>query len=116
MLYDDGLMEERDYRTYVNLFRNISNFLKHNTLIVHLDVSPEKSLERIKQRARDCEAGISLEYLKSLHDHYEEFLLEIAKVVPVIRVNWSNFKDPKEVAEKIIQEYQNMNNIHTIHF
>jgi len=50
MLRDDGLMDERDYRTYVNLFKNMSNFMKHNNMIVHLDVSPEQSMERIKSR------------------------------------------------------------------
>ena len=40
MLRNAGLMEERDYQTYVSLFQNMSNFMKKPNIIVHLDVSP----------------------------------------------------------------------------
>lgn len=50
VLYRSGLMEERDYRTYCQLFTHITNFCKKPNLIVHLDVTPEESLERIKKR------------------------------------------------------------------
>ena len=83
VLYEDGNMEEREYKTYLNLFRNMSNFMKKNTLIVHLDVKPEESLRRIKLRARGCEVGITVDYLTKLYNAYEEFLKEISKVIPV---------------------------------
>lgn len=50
MLRDQGLMEERDYQTYISLFKNMSNFMARNNLIVHLDVSPKESLERLRMR------------------------------------------------------------------
>lgn len=43
-------MSERDYRTYMELFQNMANFMRKPNLIVHLDVSPEESLRRIKLR------------------------------------------------------------------
>lgn len=43
-------MDERDYQTYVSLFSNMSNFMRKPNLIIHLDVKPEESLERIKMR------------------------------------------------------------------
>ena len=48
MLRDRGQMSERDYRTYVSLFSNMSNFMRKPNLIIYLDVTPEQSLERIK--------------------------------------------------------------------
>ena len=74
VLYEDGNMEEREYKTYLNLFRNMSNFMKKNTLIIHLDCKPEESLERIKIRARGCETGITIEYLRKLYNGYEDFI------------------------------------------
>ena len=59
VLYEDGNMEEREYKTYLNLFKSMSNFMKKNTLIIHLDCKPEESLERIKRRARGSETGIT---------------------------------------------------------
>ncbi len=50
MLRDAGLMEQRDYATYLSLFQHMSNFMKKPNLIVHLDVSPEESLRRIQMR------------------------------------------------------------------
>jgi deoxyadenosine kinase len=111
MLRDSGLMEERDYRCYISLFSNMSNFMKKNTLIVHLDVSPEESLERIKMRSRDMESSVELSYLKSLHAAYEEFLLDISKVIPVIRVNWSQFKSAEEMAKVVHTEYKKLSTI-----
>lgn len=61
----------RDYETYCSLFANMSNFMRKPNLIVHLDVTPEESLERIKRRNRSCEANIPLQYLKDLHQAYE---------------------------------------------
>jgi deoxyadenosine kinase len=42
MLRDSGHMEERDFRTYMELFSNMSNFMKKPNIIVHLDVTPEE--------------------------------------------------------------------------
>lgn len=50
MLRDSGMMEDRDYQTYVELFSNMSNFMKKPNVIVHLDVTPEESYSRIVQR------------------------------------------------------------------
>lgn len=116
VLRDSKLMEERDYTTYMSLFSNMSNFMRKPNVIVHLDVSPEESLERIKMRSRGCEVTITLEYLKNLHTAYEEFIQEISRIIPVIRVNWSNFKSDEEIAAKVLEEYSRMHNIHYINF
>ena len=116
VLYEDGNMEEREYKTYLNLFRNMSNFMKKNTLIVHLDCKPEESLRRIKMRNRGCETGITIEYLTKLYNAYEEFLSEISKVIPVIRVNYSKFKTAEEMAQIIKREYESMHNIKNVDY
>jgi len=116
VLYEEGNMEEREYKTYLNLFRNMSNFMKKNTLIVHLDCKPEESLRRIKMRARGCETGITIDYLTKLYNAYEEFLAEISKVIPVIRVNYSKFKTAEEMAQIIKREYDSMHNIKNVDY
>ena len=116
VLYEDGNMEEREYKIYLNLFKNMSNFMKKNTLIIHLDCKPEESLERIKKRARGCETGITLDYLRKLYNGYEEFLKEISKVIPVLRVNYSKFKTAEEMAEIIKKEYDSMKNIRNVDY
>lgn len=104
-LVRQGLMDERDYRTYLQLFRHMSNFMCRPHLIVYLDLQPETSLERIRQRNRGVESGIRLDYLKALRDEYEAFITEIARLIPVIRVDWERFRDAEEMATVIEREY-----------
>ena len=105
ILAKTGLMDQRDYATYVELFRNMSNFMCKPSVIVFLDVSPESSAERIRMRSRDVEGGIGLDYLKALHEGYQEFVEDISKVIPVIRVDYERFASVETMAQVIQREY-----------
>ena len=104
-LRDMDLMDPRDYDTYVNLFRNLSNFMCRPNVIIYLDVTPERSMESIRERSRGCETGITVEYLTRRRDGYEEFLREISKLIPVLRVEWNEFWEVERLAEAISREY-----------
>lgn len=54
-------------------------------------------------RSRDCEMGIKLEYLQNLHKAYEEFLQDISRIIPVIKVNYEQFCTADEMAEMIVR-------------
>jgi len=116
ILYDTGNIDYRDYQTYLELFSHMSNFMKKNTLIVHLDVTPEEAMERIRIRARGCETGITLEYLQALYKGYEEFLAEISKIVPVIRIRYDDFHSVEQMAKDIKNQYESMENIHKLYY
>lgn len=116
MLRDADLMSERDYETYVDLFNHMSNFMRKPNIIVHLDVKPEESLRRIKLRGRECEAGITLEYLTDLYEAYEAFINDIARLIPVIRVDYSRFPTIEEMVEKICAEYAEIGNVRNVTF
>lgn len=106
MLAESNLMEERDYQTYQKLFQYMSNFMCKPNVIIYLDVTPERSLERIKMRSRGVEDGISLEYLTNLYRHYQKFIKDISKIIPVISVDYDRFASAEEMAEVIQNEYQ----------
>ena len=72
-----------------------------------LDLTPESSLARIKMRNRQVEAGVKIEYLRALHGAYRDFISDISRAIPVIRVNWEEFRDAEEIASMIEQEYLN---------
>ena len=107
MLVKLKLMDERDYRTYVDLFRHMSNFMCRPNVIIYLDVKPEVSMERVQKRQRDVEGGISLEYLTALYDEYENFIRDISRTIPTIRVDWDSFRDAQEMAQVIEKAYLN---------
>lgn len=104
-LRDMGFMDQRDYETYVTLFRNLSNFMCRPNVIVYLDVKPETSLQRIEERDRSCESRVTLEYLQRLYNNYDEFLSDISKLIPVLRVKWEEFLDVEPLADAITKEY-----------
>ena len=54
-------------------------------------------------RSRECESTISLEYLQKLHSAYELFISDIARIIPVIRVNYERFHTPEEMSDMIIR-------------
>ncbi len=114
MLAKSGLMEERDYRTYKTLFQYMSNFMCKPNVIVYLDVTPERSLERIKMRNRDVECNVSLEYLTNLYNEYQIFIKDISKVIPVISVDYDRFATADEMAEVIKREYADHSFMRTV--
>ena len=111
MLRDTGQMDARDFKTYQSLFARMSNFMKKPNVIVHLDVSPAESLRRIRTRNRDCENGIDLAYLVSLHKAYETFLKEISRIIPVIKVDYETFPNVDAMAAAIATTYAGMSNL-----
>lgn len=116
MLRDSGYLGDRDFQTYMELFQNMANFMKKPNIIVHLDLTPEESYRRIQLRKRECESGIPLEYLKALHAAYEVFIADIARVIPVIKVDYSRFRTAEEMAQVIRHEYVKIANIRCVSF
>jgi len=94
----------------------MANFMKKPNIIVHLDLTPEESYRRIQLRKRECESGIPLEYLKALHAAYEVFIADIARVIPVIKVDYSRFRTAEEMALVIKMEYAKIANIRCVTF
>jgi deoxyadenosine kinase len=88
--------------------------MKKPNIIVHLDLQPEEALERIRMRSRDCETNISVDYLTSLHAAYEEFINEISRTVPVIKVDYSSFRTVDEMTRRILEEYEKIANIKVV--
>ena len=93
MLYDDGLITQRDYDTYISHYNIMKRYLVYPDAIIYLDVKPEKALERIMMRGRSMEKSIPLDYLKSLYDGYDKFLKDMEQWTTIIRVDYNEFKD-----------------------
>jgi deoxyadenosine/deoxycytidine kinase len=73
-LYVSGLMAPREYRNYLQLFESMMQLIKPPHLLVYLRASLPKLLQQIGKRGRDYEANISVDYLQSLNEHYENWI------------------------------------------
>ncbi len=116
MLSESGLMDPRDYRTYLQLFKHMSNFMCRPSAIIYLDVTPERSMERIMQRSRSVESGIEMAYLERLYKGYESFVQKISQRIPTIRVSWEEYQDVEVMAEVIRTEYMNASFLREVRF
>ena len=54
---------------------------------------------------------MSIEYLKALHAAYEAFIRDIARVIPVIKVDYSKFRTAEQMAAAIKIQYAAISNI-----
>lgn len=73
-LYDMGLMSERDFENYSNIFQSIVDYIKPPDLLIYLKASVPTLVNNIQKRGRDYENGIRLDYLSKLNDKYEKWI------------------------------------------
>jgi len=73
-LHQQGLMSERDYRSYCELYEVVITVLHPPDLIVYLRASVPTLQERIRRRGRSYERDIATAYLEQLNELYEEWI------------------------------------------
>mgnify|MGYP001140591050 FL=1 len=73
-LFRQGLMDERDYLSYRELYQVLSEFLPPPDLVIYLRASVDTLQKRIASRGRDYERTITPAYLVQLNTLYEEWI------------------------------------------
>jgi deoxyadenosine/deoxycytidine kinase len=73
-LFEQGYMEERDYRNYLELYQTMCDFLPPPDLVVYLRKSLPKLKERIALRGREFEKAIPDQYLLDLNRYYDDWM------------------------------------------
>jgi deoxyadenosine/deoxycytidine kinase len=73
-LHEMGLIENRDFRAYLDLFENMSQLIKPPDLLIYLKASIPTLVEHIQDRGREYEGNISLDYLKKLNKRYDAWI------------------------------------------
>lgn len=84
-LYRQGLIQERDYRAYRELYEVLTEFLPPPDLVVYLRATVPTLLERISHRGRDYERHITPAYLEQLNELYERWIASFS-ACPVLTV------------------------------
>jgi len=84
-LYRQGQFDERDYRSYRELYMVLGDFLRPPDLVIYLRSSVPVLLKRIHSRDRDYERQITFEYLAQLNDLYEEWISHFS-LCPILTV------------------------------
>jgi deoxyadenosine/deoxycytidine kinase len=84
-LYDQGNMQDRDFKTYRELYETAAQFLPPPDLVIYLRASVPTLLNRINSRGRTYERKIAPEYLQNLNELYESWI-ENFTLCPVLAV------------------------------
>ena len=73
-LYEMGLMDEIDFKTYRDLFDLMTSFLRPPDLLIYLQADVSTLVKQIQIRGREYETSIRIDYLQSLNEKYEKWI------------------------------------------
>lgn len=110
---DLGNITDREYRTYLDGYSDMALFLAEPDVIIYLNASPETCKRRIMLRSRkqeiesmmdDEQRGIPLDYLRRLERGYNEWIDDMSSRMPIIRVQWEDYKPVDRVWGSVIEK------------
>ena len=100
-LEDLGKMTPLDASTYRKLHKHMVDELEYPKIFIYLKAEVKVLQQRIIQRSRTCESGISDEYLSTLGNQYELLVDKLSKHTTVVVVDWNELKSPETLYSMI---------------
>ncbi len=73
-LHDMGMMSDRDFDNYTDLFYLMISLVKLPDLMIYIRSSIPTLIGHIEKRGRDYEKSMRIDYLKGLNDRYENWI------------------------------------------
>ena len=100
-----GLMNQRDFKNYQELFELMESLIKGPDLLIYLRSSIPNLVNKIHKRGREFENSISIDYLSRLNERYEAWTSTYDKgKIIIIDVDEIDFVESKEDLNSIISE------------
>lgn len=84
-LHTLGNISDRDYQTYLQLYRLVTQQLPPPSLLIFLKAPVSELVKRIQQRGRSIESSISPDYLTLLESFYDDWL-QAFDLCPVLTI------------------------------
>lgn len=111
-LHQMGLMATRDFHNYFDLFKLMSSQVNPPDLLIYLKASVPTLVNHIQKRGRDYESTMSLNYLKSLNDKYEEWINNYHEgKLLVLDVNELDYKNNIEHRKLVVNDVSKILNL-----
>ncbi|MBQ0158626.1 MAG: deoxynucleoside kinase [Bacteroidales bacterium] len=73
-LHDMGMMSDRDFDNYTELFDLMMQLVAKPDLMIYLRSTIPGLIAQIEQRSREYEQGIRIDYLSGLNKRYEDWI------------------------------------------
>ena len=94
--HDLGNLSDRDYDTYMQLFRLMMSMVSPPDLLIYLRCSVPHLVAQIQKRGRDYEQTMNLEYLTGLNERYEKWISAYEGRLLVIDADRLDFENNPE--------------------
>ena len=105
-LHEMGLMTERDFECYQELFQTFSRLVEKPNLMIYLKASIPTLVDQIQKRGREYEDSLRLDYLKKLNAKYDSWIESYNGRLLVVNVDDLNFADKTEDLGEIINQIE----------
>lgn len=93
---EQGNLSQRDYETYMQLFKLMMSMVRPPDLLIYLKSSVPHLVSQIQKRGRDYEQSMSLEYLAGLNEKYDKWIASYEGRVLVIDADNLDFENNPE--------------------
>lgn len=73
-LHDMGMMSDRDFQNYTDLFDLMMSLVRLPDLMIYIRSTIPNLVAQIQKRGRDFEKSIRIDYLQGLNERYENWI------------------------------------------
>jgi len=99
-----GNLSDRDFETYMQLFKLMMSTVKAPDLMIYLRSSVPHLVSNIQKRGRSYEQSINLEYLSSLNDRYEKWIADYKDPLLTVDTEGLDFENREEDFARITDQ------------
>lgn len=104
-----GYIDDRDWETYLELFRTFSDHLPTPSGLIYIRASFGTLVERISKRGRKFEKAIDIDYLVRLNDLYERWFSDFdmceKMVIDGDRYDFVESVEDREYVLRMVREF-----------
>ena len=100
-----GLMNQRDFKNYQQLFNLVESLIEGPDLLIYLRSSISNLVSKIHKRGREYENSISIDYLSRLNERYEAWISTYDKnKMIIIDVDGLDFVENTDDLKSVVAE------------
>ncbi|SDY36184.1 deoxynucleoside kinase [Nitrosomonas sp. Nm33] len=106
LAYAHVTLQEDKRETFLSVYREVEKELGVPALLIHLKCDPETELKRIRERGRDVENLITIEYLQQINTQLEKILIEKANPHKLFVINSGllDFAHDEDVKQSVLNK------------
>ncbi len=100
-LHEMGMMSDRDFQNYTELFDLMMSLVKLPDLMIYIRSDIPNLVNQIGKRGREFEQSMRLDYLKGLNDRYESWISTYPGKLIIVNGNETKFEQNPQDFQKI---------------